>query len=137
MALTQSRASGAFTGKRYGSFAGRDAGATHPVDTITQARSTAAFTGKRYGSFAGRDAGATHPVDTITQARSTAAFTGRRYGSFAGRTEAPPEPPVFTPGGGSFKLPMQAIDSQRLGIISADDWLMLIAASAYRHRVLH
>ena len=48
MATTQPRAFGAFTGKPYGSFAGRE-------DTrVTQPRSFGAFTGMRYGSFAGR-----------------------------------------------------------------------------------
>lgn len=86
MALTQARAAGAFTGGRYGSFAGRGAGGgAHPVEALTQPRGHGAFTGKRYGSFAGRAAGS-HPVDALTQPRAFGAFTGKRYGSFAGRS---------------------------------------------------
>lgn len=128
MALTQARPSGAFTGRRYGSFAGRDGqhpvdrltqarafGAhsggqygsfagrgefDHPVERITQAHGFGAHTGRRYGSFAGRSASA-HPVGRITQARSFAAHSGRRYGSFAGRVESEvtPIPPPDQVGG--------------------------------------
>ena len=136
--LTQPRGHGAFTGKRYGSFDGRAGGGAHPVDAITQPRAFGAFSGKRYGSFAGRETAGGHPVGRITQPRTHAAFTGRRYGSFAGRTEAlPPAPGPDQLGGRPFFLPLPAIDAQRLGLVEADEWLMLIAAAAYRHRVLH
>lgn len=97
MALTQARASGAFTGRRYGSFAGRDG--QHPVDRLTQARAFGAHTGGQYGSFAGRGE-FDHPVGTLTQPRGFGAHTGRRYGSFAGRVESEvtPIPPEQTGG---------------------------------------
>lgn len=98
MALTQARAFGAFTGRRYGSFAGRGE-FDHPVGTLTQPRGFGAHTGRRYGSFAGRSADA-HPVGRITQPRAFAAHTGARYGSFAGRVESEvtPIPPEQTGG---------------------------------------
>ena len=48
------------TGRRYGSFAGRTAGATHPVGRLTQLHPQMA-TGRRYGSFADRAAGEIPP----------------------------------------------------------------------------
>ncbi len=99
--MTQARAFGAFTGRDYGSFAGRGEtpGGPHPVDELTQARSFGAFSGKRYGSFAGRSSGggSAHPVARLTQLRAHGAFSGRRYGAFAGRGAAEVED---APGGG-------------------------------------
>lgn len=158
MALTQVRAAGAFTGGRYGSFAGRGDGA-HPVDAITQARAAAAHTGGRYGSFAGRDAGS-HPVVPLTQARASGAHTGRRYGSFDGRaaqngriTQArafgphtgrrygsfdgrpeylPPTPgPIPGPGlsgGRRIHVPPALLDDLRQRLIDEDELLLLMAA---------
>ena len=53
--ITQERPH-ALQGRRYGSFVGKPAGATHPVGRITQLRGMA-LSGRRYGSFAGRAAG--------------------------------------------------------------------------------
>jgi hypothetical protein len=52
VALTQARAFGAHSGRRYGSFSGK--GSSHPVGRLTQARAFGAHTGMLYGSFAGR-----------------------------------------------------------------------------------
>lgn len=126
MALTQARAFGAGTGGRYGSFAGRGAGA-HPVDALTQARASGPHTGARYGSFAGKD-GSAHPVSRLTQARSFGQQTGRRYGSFAGRT-GPGPAPTPSPGPiGRMALPPRLVDELRLRRIEEDDVLLIIAA---------
>lgn len=97
MAVTQLRTHGPHTGARYGSFAGRGAGA-HPVDVLTQARGYAAFTGKRYGSFAGRVATPTERL-RLTQLRAYGAHTGQRYKAFSGKTEAPTGPTEEVLGG--------------------------------------
>lgn len=54
MAIAQPRAFGGFTGRRYGSFAGKTA--DHTVGVLTQPRAFGAYSGRRYGSFAGRQA---------------------------------------------------------------------------------
>lgn len=57
MALTQLRSSAAHTGRRYGSFAGKEQ--SRPVGILTQWH--AYGTGRRYGSFAGRSPGTVVP----------------------------------------------------------------------------
>jgi hypothetical protein len=54
VALTQLRAFGALTGRRYGAFTGKQY--SRPVGELTQARAYGAFTGRRYGSFAAKTA---------------------------------------------------------------------------------
>lgn len=52
--LTQARAFGAFTGRRYGAFSGKST--ARNVGELTQARAFGAMTGRRYGSFAAKQA---------------------------------------------------------------------------------
>lgn len=54
--LTQARAFGAHSGRRYGAFSGKTSAPAggHPVGVLTQPRAFGAHTGRRYGSFAGR-----------------------------------------------------------------------------------
>lgn len=95
MALTQLRATGAHSGARYGSFAGRAApgGGSHPVGVLTQPLAHGAHASRRYGGFGGRGgvAEGERPVGLLTQLRTFGSATGARYGSFAGRmATAPP-----------------------------------------------
>lgn len=129
MAFTQARAAGAFTGTRYGSFAGRGAPGEHPVDTITQPRASAAHTGRRYGSFAGR----AETARRITQALAFGAHTGRRYGSFADRIEAETDPDQVLPGGGrrrrAIKIDRSAWPAEYIALRNdEDDQLLVVIA---------
>ncbi len=87
--LTQQRAPGVFSGRLYGSFAGKplDTGGSHPVGKLTQQRPPGVFSGRLYSTFTGKsaDPGGPHPVIKITQQRAPGVFSGRRYGSFAGK----------------------------------------------------
>lgn len=114
MPTTQGRPFGAFTGRRFSSFAGKtaDSGSTHPVGVLTQTRPFGAFTGRRFASFAGKTggvdfdvdpttlaiagviglsadvayvAGSAHPVGVLTQLRPYGAFAGKRFGSFGSK----------------------------------------------------
>lgn len=55
-AITQLQPGG-YSGRRYGSFAGKTPAPSHPVDTITQLHLYGG-PGRRYGSFAGKTAAA-------------------------------------------------------------------------------
>lgn len=55
---TQQRPPGVFSGRRYGSFAGKPEDGGHPVGVLTQQRPPGVFSGRRYGSFAGKSGGA-------------------------------------------------------------------------------
>lgn len=86
---TQQRAPGLFSGRLYGSFAGKplDTGGGHPVGKLTQQRPPGVFSGRLYSTFTGKgaDPGGPHPVTKITQQRVPGVFSGRRYASFAGK----------------------------------------------------
>lgn len=132
MGITQPRAFGGFTGRRYGSFADKATDA-HPVGLLTQPRAFGAHAGQRYGSFAGKVGGGAHPVDRLTQPRAFGAFTGRRYGSFDGRTAVTPEP---SPGGGGrIDFRPDIARALRLRLIEEDDVLLLLIASQFAKRV--
>lgn len=129
---TQACSFGAFSGRRYGSFAGREG--AHPVDQLTQARAFAAHAGGRYGLFTGRGEGG-HPVSRLTQALALGAHASRRYGSFAGRTgdAGPgPQPPPFV-----FGLPVDLREQLLAGLIDEDDLLMVIAGHAIAAGLIH
>lgn len=99
MAITQARAAGAFTGRRYGSFAGR--GEPHPVDVLTQPTAGAAHTMRRYGSFAGR----------VVVTPGPGPAPGPQGGSMR------------------MRLPRELVEAQRARRITEDDVLLLLAAS--------
>jgi len=121
--LTQARSHGAHTGPRYGSFEGRGGGGSHPVAALTQAHSHGAHTGPRYGSFEGRGIVSGHPVDALTQACNHGAHTGRRYGDFSGRTPSVEPPVIHPPSGTPFVMRLPSHD----WLEEEQMWLLLIA----------
>jgi hypothetical protein len=64
-AFTQARASGAFTGRRYGSFAGKG----QVRGGFTQPRAFGAFTGMRYGAFSGKPLSVVQPTTPVAVQR--------------------------------------------------------------------
>ena len=73
---TQQRPPGVFSGRLYGSFAGKPPEGDRPVGILTQQRPPGVFSGRRYGSFAGRSGAATISAAYGTPTGGTTATVG-------------------------------------------------------------
>ncbi len=105
-------------------------GASAPADEPAQA-------GAR-GLLAPWLGGASAPAGAPTQAGYRGLMGFWAGGAAAGpAVEPPPQDGSFAAAGRPFDLPPWYMDAERLGLITADDLLMLIASAAYRHRVLN